>query len=248
MFVDNLSEPKWFEVWFNSPYYHILYDNRNEIEAEIFIRNLLSFLQPQPQSKVLDLACGKGRHAIFLASQGLNVIGVDLAEANIAQAINFRHQNLQFFVQDMRQVFRVNYFDFIFNFFTSFGYFEREYDNIKTLKSVYQSLKPGGTFVIDFLNVKPLFKKKSEKTEITKNGIHFLTEKKWINGYIIKNILVRDAESEYHFTERVQAIDLDRFKLYFKEAQLNITHVFGNYQLDLFQPESSERLIIVARK
>ena len=61
-----MTEKEWFEEWFDSPYYHMLYKNRDSKEAENFLNNLISGLPMQPGSKVLDVACGKGRHSIFL--------------------------------------------------------------------------------------------------------------------------------------------------------------------------------------
>ena len=68
----------WFSSWFDSPYYHILYKERNFREAQIFIDNLTFYLNMDEGSKVLDLACGKGRHSIYLNQLGYDVLGVDL--------------------------------------------------------------------------------------------------------------------------------------------------------------------------
>ena len=57
---------KWFHNWFNSPYYHILYTHRDEEEAEFFLDNLCAYLTPKDQSTILDIGCGRGRHAIYL--------------------------------------------------------------------------------------------------------------------------------------------------------------------------------------
>lgn len=75
-----MSEKDWFASWFDTSYYHILYDHRNEEEAVFFIQKLIEALQIQPGAKALDLACGKGRHAITLHTFGLEVLGVDLSE------------------------------------------------------------------------------------------------------------------------------------------------------------------------
>lgn len=85
---------EWFEDWFNSPYYHLLYSHRDEEEANLFMQHLLDRLKPAPNSRILDLACGKGRHAQFIASKGFDVIGVDLAENSIAEALHKSAPNL----------------------------------------------------------------------------------------------------------------------------------------------------------
>ncbi len=85
---------------------------------------------------MLDVACGRGRHSRILASKGFVVTGIDISFDSIAFAKQFENENLDFYQHDMRLPFRVNYFDYAFNFFTSFGYFKtrREHDDaIRTI-------------------------------------------------------------------------------------------------------------------
>ena len=147
-----MKENDWFINWFNSPYYHILYKDRDLREAEIFIDSLLAFLKPASGDKILDLACGKGRHARYLNQKGFDVTGIDLSEESIRYATQFENATLSFFVHDMRRMLLINGFDFVFNLFTSFGYFVNEKDNVATLKASAGSLKNGGIFVLDFMN------------------------------------------------------------------------------------------------
>lgn len=127
----------WFKNWFNTHYYHLLYQHRDDVEAQAFVARLLSNLALKPQADILDLACGKGRHARFMAQQGYHVVGIDLSEASIAEAQQWANEQLQFYVQDMREVFRTDSFDLVCNLFTSFGYFEQNGDNLRTLQAVY---------------------------------------------------------------------------------------------------------------
>ena len=66
----------WFETWFDTPYYHILYKDRDFAEAENFISLLIKYLKLPENSKIIDLACGKGRHSIFLNQLGLSLIHI----------------------------------------------------------------------------------------------------------------------------------------------------------------------------
>ena len=116
----------WFKDWFNSPYYHQLYKNRDLKEAELFIDKLVQHLKVSPGSRMLDVGCGKGRHCIQLAGKGFDVTGIDLSEESIEEALKYEQENLHFFTHDMRLPFWINYFDYAFNFFTSFGYFKTE--------------------------------------------------------------------------------------------------------------------------
>lgn len=74
---------EWFENWFDSPYYHLLYSHRDENEAELFIRNLINKTGINKEEKVWDNACGRGRHAKILKELGLQVIATDLSDNNI---------------------------------------------------------------------------------------------------------------------------------------------------------------------
>src|SRR6478735_1741975 len=114
----------WFKIWFDSPYYHKLYTNRNEAEAANFIDALVAALQPEQNAVMLDVGCGNGRHCRQLASKRFNVTGIDLALASIRMAKEHETEILHFYQHDMRQPFGKNCFDYVFNFFTSFGYFK----------------------------------------------------------------------------------------------------------------------------
>jgi SAM-dependent methyltransferase len=238
----------WFEDWFDSPYYHLLYNNRNNSEAELFIDNLLSLLTPEKKSRFLDLGCGKGRHSIYLNKKGFDVTGVDLAENSITCAKQDENEHLHFFVHDMRKLFRTNYFHCVVNLFTSFGYFENNRDDNAAINGVYKSLKPNGIFVLDFMNAKKIIPHLPMQEIKTIEGIEFKITKSIKNNFIIKQIQFTDKGKEYHFTECVKALTLADFEKYFSANKLKIVHLRGNYQLDTFDENSSDRLIIVGQK
>ncbi|HXB90869.1 MAG TPA: methyltransferase domain-containing protein, partial [Puia sp.] len=139
---DNSGEAQaWYREWFDSPYYHKLYFERNDQEAAGFIARLLSVLNPGPGSRMLDVACGRGRHSRILAGYGYDVTGIDLAPRSIAFARQYETEHLHFYQHDMRSIFFINYFDMAFNFFTSFGYFRTKRENDNAIRSVRLSLK-----------------------------------------------------------------------------------------------------------
>src|SRR5581483_2754997 len=148
--MSQVNNKEWFNTWFSSPYYELLYKERGSYEADIFIKNLIAFLKPTPGSLMLDVACGKGRHAIVLANMGYKVTGFDLSPENIKAAKKFEAKNLDFYIHDMRRPYMVNYYNVIFNLFTSFGYFENERENRAVVENIHNALKPGGIFVLDF--------------------------------------------------------------------------------------------------
>ena len=238
------NKKEWFSKWFDSEYYHILYSNRNETEAENFIGNLYHELNLKPGQKVMDLACGKGRHSVTLNKLGLNVIGLDLASNSIDSANKFSNKSLRFGVHDMRKQFPENDFDVVFNLFTSFGYFDEQTDNEKVLKCVYNNLKPNGVLVIDFLNEHKVVSNLVKKEEKTVQEIKFNINRRTTEKHIYKKIQFL----EYEFEERVQRINLKDFIKLFEKTGFKVKNVFGNFNLNEFNAELSDRLILVAEK
>lgn len=243
-----MKTTSWYESWFDSPYYHLLYKNRNDQEAKDFLDLLLTRIHLPLSSKVLDLACGKGRHSIHLNQRGYDVIGVDLSEENIIFCKKFENDRLQFYRHDMRHVLRINYFDAVFNLFTSFGYFEREHENELVIQSAAKNLQTGGYFIIDYLNSYSAEKKLEPSQTKVIEGISFQIDKKIEDGNIIKNITFTDQGKSFQFKEQVRLLYPEDFLRFFAKAGLNVLNVYGDYSLDQFNIEQSKRLIFVTRK
>ncbi|WP_369049105.1 class I SAM-dependent methyltransferase [Tenacibaculum sp. UWU-22] len=236
----------WFTSWFNTPYYHILYKDRNDADAQLFMQNLTRFLNLDKQAHILDMPCGKGRHSIFLNSLGFKVTGGDLSENSIAYAKQFENNRLHFEVYDMRKPF-VNSYDVIFNLFTSFGYFDDDNDDILVLQNFKNSLAKNGTIVLDFLNVEKLKKSLVTKETKTIDNIDFYIEREITNGFIVKHISFFADNQQHFYTERVKYLTLEKFESYFKKVGLQLQHVFGDYTLSNFDSASSNRLILVLK-
>jgi len=235
---------EWFQHWFDTSYYHVLYQDRNDEEAQLFMCNLSSFLDLKKGNKVLDLPCGKGRHSIFLNSLGFDVIGADLSKNSISHAKKFENEGLSFKVHDMREPFKTK-FDAILNLFTSFGYFDEDKVNIQVLRNLKDGLSENGVLVIDFMNVAFVEKKLVKEEIITKNNIQFHINRSIDNGFIKKDIRFTADAQEHHYNEYVRYINLDTFKKYIDAAGLKLKHTFGDYDLNPFDIENSNRLILV---
>ena len=244
----SVNNPKttenWFASWFDSPYYHILYKDRNYREAQLFMDNLTHYLNLPEKAKVLDLACGKGRHSIYLNQLGFNVIGADLSESSIAEASRNSNETLHFQVHDMRETFE-DKFDAIFNLFTSFGYFENDDDNLTTLKAMKESLTEYGFAVIDFMNVNQVINNLVPEEIKTVDEIDFHIKRYVNDGHIYKEIDFEDQDKKYHFTEKVKALTLKDFEALMEEAGIYLLDVFGDYKLKKFHKNESERLIMI---
>ena len=239
---------KWFHYWFNSPYYHILYSQRNDEEAEFLIDNLFAYLKPKSDARILDIACGRGRHAIYLNKKGYDVTGIDLSQQNIKYAQQFEQKGLHFFVHDMRKLNFINYFDISVNLFTSFGYFDTEKDHVNALRSFRKGLKAEGTFIIDYFNTKKIIKGLKTQEVKTVEGIEFHLNKFVSEGKIIKHINFEHRNKVYAFEERVQAFTLEDFDRMLEKSGLKIEDKFGSYALDNYDAESSDRLILICKK
>tara|TARA_B100001287_G_scaffold226189_1_gene195894 strand:- start:22298 stop:23032 length:735 start_codon:yes stop_codon:yes gene_type:complete len=237
----------WFESWFNSDYYHLLYKNRSQNEANLFIENLIQSFSLSKKNKILDLGCGKGRHAYKMSQYFEHVDGLDLSEKNIEKAKKFVAPNLKFQIGDMRNFNLSNRYNYIFNLFTSFGYFKNINQNIDVLKCCHSHLYKNGFLLIDYLNSEQI-SNQSMKEEIKKiNGIIFKTKKTIENNFVIKNISIFDKAKEHNYCEKVQLFDKEQFKEMLKESGFNLMSYFGNYQLNEFN-KNSERLIMWAKK
>lgn len=239
-----LAEQNWFSSWFDTPYYHILYKDRDDEEAREFMRNLVDFLKLPQGASILDLACGRGRHSIFLNELGYDVTGVDLSENSISYAKQFENSSLHFKEHCMCEPVDEK-FDAVFNLFTSLGYFEHEEDNLRSIKAIKEEIKPGGYGVIDFMNVKKVIENLVPEETKTVKGINFDINRRVHNGYILKNIKFTDEGEDFSYTEKVKALTLEGFHEYFERAGINLKYTFGNYHLEEFDEKTSDRLILV---
>ena len=240
-----MKETDWFTSWFNTPYYHILYKDRNDKDAQVFMRNITSFLQLSKGSHIADIPCGKGRHSVYLNSLGYTVTGGDLSENSIAYAKQFENESLHFAVKDMREPLK-NKYNAIFNLFTSFGYIEEDAEDILILKNLKNGLKKDGVIVLDFLNVEKVRQTIVPNEVKIVDEIIFSIRREIVDGFIKKHISFEIDGESHAYTEHVKYIDLEKMKIYFSEAGLQIDHVFGDYDLNPFDGTTSNRLILVA--
>lgn len=239
---------EWFGEWFDTTYYHTLYQHRDYAEAESFIKNLVKFLTPATDKLIVDLACGKGRHSKFLNSLGYTVLGLDLSANSIKSASVDQNEKLSFGVHDMRDALPKQEVGYVFNLFTSFGYFEDDTEDLKVLKSVYDGLETGGVLVLDFMNVQKVIDNLVSAETKELDGITFNITRSVTDGFIVKNIQFEDVGESFEFQERVKVLGLDKFNNYLSQVGFTLEQTFGDYELSSFESQSSNRLILVARK
>ena len=238
------DKTSWYASWFDTPFYHILYKDRDHEEAEQFMSNLTNYLNIPEAGNILDLACGKGRHALYLNSIGFNVTGVDLSQNSIEHAKQFENDTLKFEVHDMCNPYGKT-FDAVFNLFTSFGYFDKDDSNLETIKAIKTDLNEFGFGVIDFMISEYVIDNLIAENTKTVEGIDFRQKRKLEKGYIIKDITFDYEGESFSFQERVRAFTLSDFETLFEKAGVHLIDVFGDYKLGPFSSKSSERLIMI---
>jgi 2-polyprenyl-3-methyl-5-hydroxy-6-metoxy-1,4-benzoquinol methylase len=242
-----MQKKEWFESWFDTAYYHQLYSNRNEEEAQSFISNLLNLLKLDSNSKILDLACGKGRHAKTLNEFGFDVLGVDLSQNSISIASKMKNEHLDFQVHDMREPIHGRKFDSVFNLFTSFGYFDESDDNVLVCNAIAEMLNPNGILVIDFMNVEKVISNLVTQEVKKVNNLTFRITRHCDGKHIHKRIRFEDQGENFDFTERVQALKLGDFETLLAN-HFRILYTFGSFDLKPFDALNSDRLIIIAQR
>jgi len=241
---------EWYKDWFNSPFYHKLYFERDEKEAQDFILNLLEHLKPARDSRMLDIACGKGRHSRFLSQQGFDVTGIDLSPDSISYARQFENDQLHFYQHDMRLPAWINYFDYAFNFFTSFGYFKTRREHDDAISTVVKGLRPSGVFLIDYLNVhfaeERLVHNEIKMVDDTQYEIH-----RWMDeNHFYKKIIITDPSLDrpLQFTEKVSKLSAGDFTDMLSFQGMQVMDVFGDYDLNPYDVKKTPRLIVLAKK
>ena len=243
-----MSKNEWFAEWFDSPYYHTLYQKHDDYDAQRALDNLLSTMHLPKEARVLDLACGKGRHARYLADKGFDVTGLDISEKSIAFASQFSNDRLNFYQHDMRLPFRINYYDAVVNFFTSFGYFDNDADHLRSIRNIAKGLRPKGLLLLDYFNSEWVRRHLVASEHKTLDDITFHLTKWLENGHVFKRVECTVNGREYQFQERVRLFELTDFQMLIEQSGLHLKAIYGGYDLRPFDPETSERLILRAEK
>jgi SAM-dependent methyltransferase len=242
-----MAKEDWFNCWFDTSYYHKLYEHRDSNDAKVFMDAIIQFLKLKEGDSVLDLACGRGRHALHLHQKGFSVKGIDLSKRNIA----FARQHIpsvEFEIKDMRENFGESEFDYIFNLFTSFGYFDLHNQHLAAVKNMALALKPKGVLVIDFMNAHRVQKGLVEDEVVESDNLKFRVKRYVEEDKIVKEIFVKEGEKELRYFEKVALLTLQDFEELFRQAKLKTIQTFGDFNLNPYSEEKSDRLILMAQR
>ena len=238
----------WYRDWFGRPEYELVYQERDEEEAEHLISLIEQVARPEPGAHILDMGCGRGRHARSLARRGYRVTGVDLSEPSIREARERAREegldDLTFEVGDMREAVCEACFDGVANLFTAFGYFEEEEDHLQALEAMTAALRPGGWFFQDFMNA-PYVRSRLVAEDTQRRDGLVIHQKRWIDdGRVNKEITIDDG---HRFVESVRLLTLEDFERLYQDAGLELLGVFGDYD-GAPHGDTSPRLILYARR
>ena len=218
--------PEWFEEWFNEDYL-ALYPHRDEADATRLIGLLRSALPWADGWRVLDVACGPGRHARALASAGARCIGLDLSMILLRRARSVT--SIPLVRADMRRIpIRPRSMDLAVNLFTSFGYFDDDADHRAALGEMVSSVRRGGWFVIDFLNA-PRVRAALVPAESTTLGSTQVDVARAVSDdgrFVRKSIRAADGR---RWEERVRLFEAAELESLLAEAGVDVRHRFGDY-------------------
>ncbi len=241
----------WYKDWFNSEDYLLVYKHRDSVEAEILVNLIQKNLNLLNSSRVLDMACGSGRHSIAFAQKGFNVTAVDLSERLIYEAkknANQANVTVDFVQADIRDLRCDANFDLVVNLFTSFGYFETDEENFFVIQKAYDLIKSGGYFVLDYLNKNYLKKNLVPSSVFSENGTTVEQKRTIINNRVEKNITIKKGDLTSHYYESVRLYDYSELISILEKTGFRVVKTFGDFDGNIFEQNSSTRLIIFAQK
>jgi len=237
---------EWFEQWFGEEY-HVLYPHRDEEEAR---RAVALVQQAAPWAEgawVLDLACGAGRHAAELERLGAHVVGFDLSPSMLHRArAGVRGPLVR---GDMRALpFRPGSFALAVNLFTSFGYFRDDKEHRLVVRQVVDSLRPGGRFVLDYLNadhVRRTLRKGTEEVDGASTEVRVRRRFSEEGKYVVKEIEL-GAENR-SFQERVRLYSPAELRALLEQEGLRVDAEFGDYDGGPLDGRATRTILVATR-
>lgn len=242
---------EWFADWFNTEEYLYVYKHRNEEDAKTLVELILENIDVPLTGKILDLACGPGRHSILFAQKGYKVSAVDLSKNLLKVALDCAVKsdvNVNFIEADLRNLCIKPKFDLVVNLFTSFGYFEDDKENFKLFGRAFYFLNDYGYFVLDFFNKDYLKKNIVAKSEEYIGHSKIIQERKIEGERVIKKITILNNGNKRNFMESVRIYSKDELITEIENKGFKVERIFGGVRGRTFDLETSPRIIIIARK
>jgi SAM-dependent methyltransferase len=239
----------WYEESFGQDYL-LVYKHRDMQGAQAEVKRMADWLHLPAGAEVFDLCCGMGRHSLALAEEGYKVTGLDLSKVLLAEARKQEGSGrITWLEGDMRSLPVEGPFDAVLNLFTSFGYFEADKENGKVLKEMGRILRPGGRFIIDFLNPRYVEENLVPHSVREDGGVRIDEKRSIEDGFVRKRITLSESgQPEREYLEQVKLYGLEDFRRLSEGTGLQIEQVYGHYDASPYQPSSSLRMIMVGTK
>ncbi len=242
---------EWFVDWFNSPECMHVYRHRNLQDAETLINLIFQTVDLIPGMKVLDMACGSGRHSVLFAKRGCKVTAFDYSDLLLGEArknAETENINIEFIKADIRKFSFDKKFDLAVNLFTSFGYFDEDEENFEVIKSAYNHLKDSGFFVLDFLNSE-FVKNHLVKESVDKMNDSLVKQERFIEKNRVKKRITvkKDNRTELYY-ENVRLYTHIELIDNINAAGFKIKRISGDFAGHNYDSETSPRVIIIASK
>lgn len=240
----------WYKEWFGEDYLKV-YPHRDQAEATRQVDFVEKITPLNRSARILDLGCGNGRHAVELSHRGYQVTCLDLSTVLLTLAKQKSEQScrVRFVQADMRQIPFVAAFDAVLSFFTTFGYFETDDENLRTLRAIQEALKPQGRFFQDYLNKSFVIHNLVPFDRQQDKGLELIQERRYNRARerIEKKITLKENGQVREYFESVRLYTLEEMKALMAKTELKLENTFGDFDGSPFGQESP-RLILVGRK
>jgi ubiquinone/menaquinone biosynthesis C-methylase UbiE len=242
---------EWYEKSFGEDYL-LVYKHRDVQGAYQEVHKMINWLKLQPKSQVLDLCCGMGRHSLALADAGFQVTGIDLSDVLLREAreMDTEHR-VEWYHADMRELPLKGGFDAVVNLFTSFGYFREDGEQLRVLRAIHRMLKPGGSYIIDFMNTAYVTRHLVQHSTRESEGQYIEEFRKIQDGFVQKEIHITDIASGQKpriYQERVKLYTREQLRDLLHEAGLVVDQVHGSYDEEKYDEQTSPRMIFVGHR